>query len=235
MPKALAGHFLTRAGMTAMLNGEVPEREDDIRRRSSVCAPEPRVRLAIDGDTGTARTGYLFTTEFVRPARDIVLLAGIDGVDATNPPEHMTAAFGGESRWAWLARHRETDLTELLRLPAPPLGAAAGAVPYTVTLLTPAALDLWPRPGEKLAGLPGTIVCAAIERPLRPGGWMSEAGGPQPSEPLLPAGSTWFMLANADEAEAARAWHLRKIGDMTNWGHGQVAIGAWHEPEETQT
>ena len=27
----------------------------------------------------------------------------------------------------------------------------------------------------------------------------------------------------------------RKIGDMTNWGHGQVAIGAWHEPEETRT
>ena len=189
--------------------------------------PQSRVRLAIDADTGTAAPGLLFATQFVRPAANVALVVGIDSEAPLGEP-HSPVAFGGENRWAWI------EESAAIRMPEPPEFARAddGHVLYTAIFSTPADLKTWPKPGEALGDLPGEVVSAAIvDRPLRPGEWRSvgEGKGPQPSPPLLPAGSTWFLRASADAADAVRQSHRRKIGRRTAWGFGEVLIGTWRD------
>lgn len=119
-------------------------------------------------------------------------------------------------------------------MPAVPEQFSAGSkdeLLYTAILATPADLAKWPAPGEPLDGLPGDVVSAALDRPLRPGEWRSEGGrpGPQESPPLLPAGSTWFLRADKGDEARIRAAHRTTIGRRREWGFGEVLIGTWRD------
>lgn len=220
------GCYLTAEAMSRVLAGHVPDK-GDIVERDSIAAPEPRVRLEISDTSGTAKPGLLFATEFVRPAVATTLIVGIDcEEDLGDPCSPM--AFGGENRWAWIedgpAEIGVLDMPELTR-------ADNGEVLYTAILLTLGDLDPWPKPGERLDKLPGQVVSAALDRPLRPGEWRSEGArrGPQESPPLLPAGSTWFLRAPANQEDEIRKWCRQRIGRRTEWGFGEVAIGTWRD------
>ncbi|MDQ3460560.1 MAG: type III-B CRISPR module-associated protein Cmr3, partial [Deinococcota bacterium] len=85
----------------------------------------------------------------------------------------------------------------------------------------------WRTPGGSLPGLPGEIISACVGKPVMIGGWDSEKRKPKELVPHLPAGSVWFVEAEASEVAAAKQRHGGHIGEKTAWGYGQILIGAW--------
>ncbi len=75
----------------------------------------------------------------------------------------------------------------------------------------------------------GKVIFACIGRTQRVGGWDSIQKAPVALKPLLPAGSVWFMEAEAGVESQLHALHGKHIGNRTNWGFGQIFIGTWKE------
>jgi CRISPR-associated protein Cmr3 len=122
------------------------------------------------------------------------------------------------------------ETTENITLPQPPaLQPDGNTLRYTVTLVTPAAPtdERWRQAGVALFGLPGTVASACVGKPQMIGGWNSIKREPLPLRAHLPAGSTFFMEADASELSAVQQRHGEHIGEMTSWGYGQILIGAW--------
>lgn len=198
--------FLTTTGMEAVIAGALPESAQCIHR-NSLFTDEPRVGIAFDEQNPQARTtgeGAIYSPSYVRLQQGVSLAVGITGL-----PEdwHVPGILplGGESR---LATCRELP-QQAVRLPhgEPDDQAIADTGRELLILLTPAHLtggdstdrtDGWigPRPGEPAAGLhgglAGSVLTAALDRPVRIGGWDFRKG-PRPLEPFVPAGSVWWL------------------------------------------
>lgn len=245
--KPVGGAWLTTEGMQRVLNGGVPARteiylagedEDDVE--GCLFAREVRIGLARNARTRTAEQGALYTAGFIRPqaaGEGVGMIIAAHSEHALPQPA-SPIPFGGEGRFAWL----ETSDDHAVTLPQAPerFKTRNGRLLYTVTLITPAHLpDRWPRPGDPLPGLPGTIVCACHERPVMVGGWASRhfkqnGWGPQPLKAMLPAGSTWFLDVDDGEVDDAADAAIRKlngthIGDRQDWGYGEILIGTWQD------
>ena len=220
--KELSG-YLTGEGMRRVLAGEKPE-SSHIIPQHNLWNTEPRVGIKRDPKSRTTKEDSLYNIGHVR------LLEGVSlGVQVSGLPEgwhpQSPALLGGESRMAWL---EETDKLELPEAPELPEN---GTVRYTVTFITPGKLegDGWKTSGDKLADLPGEVISACIGKPLMIGGWNSLKQEPLPLTAYLPAGSTWFLEADAGARDEILAKHGRHIGTKTEWGYGQVLIGIWED------
>jgi CRISPR-associated protein Cmr3 len=236
--KVLGKTWLTADGMECVLNGEAPGKSD-VFKAGDLWQSESRVGIQRHTDTrttarfepcdGKPAKGALFASSHVRLARDVALAIEVVGLPEVTLDGSL-APLGGEGRSAWVEQRDEN-----VRLPkAPDLRPGKEDVlRYTVCLVTPADPgDAWPGPGDSLIGsnreaLPGRIVSACTGRAIAIGGWDSAARRPLPLRPLVPAGSTWFLEADAGQTEAVRSWHGGAIGQAAGWGFGQVLIGRW--------
>jgi CRISPR-associated protein Cmr3 len=221
--------WLTRAGMTAVLRGGVPE-PGDVVRSDELWSDDPRVGIERDRTTRTVREGMLYTSRHVRPARDVTIGLRLGGVpDGWLERCGATVPLGGEGRWAdqrpWDGDARPPDVV-------------AGRRVLVVALTPIDAGDELYRPGGKIAELgDATIVSACLPRVARIGGWASRGGrgAPLPLRSILPPGSTFFCeVADPDGLREAvrRADGPPQIGEWQKWGYGVVAIGAWPDTVE---
>jgi CRISPR-associated protein Cmr3 len=239
--KVVGRTWLTADGMTRVLNEENPGRSE-VFNPSDLWRPEPRVGIQRHTDTrttgrfeardGEPPKGALFAASHVRLAKDValaVVVAGLEGLPAAGLGGNL-APLGGEGRSAWIEQRDEEFPTPK----APDLRPGEdGVLRYTASLVTPADVGRdWPSTGGRLVGsdgkaLPGHVVSACTGRAIAVGGWDSAARRPLPLRPLVPAGSTWFLEADADEKETIQSWHGRAIGKSAGWGFGHVLIGRW--------
>lgn len=222
--------WVTKEGFDAILKGGVPKPEHLIEA-DQMWHAEPRTGIARDWETRTAKEGMLYTTRHVRLARNVKLAMQVEGVPVGWVPKNPTVT-GGESRMTSI---EDDEAISDVALPnAPTLHPGSdGLLRYTATLITPAYLDKAAlTPGGSLDQLSGTIVSACIAKPIRIGGWDTEANSPLPLRSLFPAGCTWFMQTDKNDVniiEGKHRKHRKHIGKRGEWGYGQILIGTWKE------
>ena len=218
--------WLTRAGLNAVLAGELPQRSEVITS-SDLWTPEPRIGLELDPNTRTAKKGMLYSTQHIRPASGVSLGTRIHGLpEHWSPPCGDLVPLGGESR---LAECQAWDGNLGLVLPLDRIGADG-----KIALISLTPLDI----GEKiytglqpLDALGGArVVSACLDRPQRIGGWDSLNRRPLPLRSVLPAGSTLFCETD-DPAATAMAIKsgdgVMRLGQHQEWGFGLVAPAVW--------
>jgi len=233
-PRATTGDdfLLTATGMDAVIAGRLPASSHCVHH-SLLFAREPRVGIALDEEDPAARStadGAIYSPGYVRLAKGVSLALGIAGLpDDWSAPGVLP--LGGESR---LATCRELP-TATVRLPGVDAEERADTEPGLLVLLTPARLadaddgrpDRWagPRPGEAAAalhdGMKGTVHTAALDRPVRIGGWDFRTG-PRPLEPFIPAGSVWWL-----DAPAGGAAGRLGASPFTAYGYGHAVRARW--------
>lgn len=228
--KTLGDWFITAEGMGQILAGEVPSAVAFVPRRR-LWQREPRIGLARQPETHSARHGMLYLADHIRLDRDTRLLLGVSGLNP-NANHPSVGAFGRFRRLA--------DIDRVSRPPAWPTPVAPSTdgadrpCRYVVVLTTPARFedDGWRRVGGELSGLRGKIVTAALGRPVWIGGWRAGdyAGhrkGPRDLEPYLPAGSVWFLEHTPGGGDLQDFAWPTAIGSRTEWGFGGCLIGRW--------
>jgi CRISPR-associated protein Cmr3 len=234
------GWWVTRAGMAAILRGEVPAvqgtgagddeaGEGEVLPVSALWATEERIGIQRDDDSRTVQERMLYTSRHVRPAKDTTIGVRVGGV----PREWWARCvpvvpLGGEARWA---EQRPWNGDARVEPPLSEIGTRAAVV-----ALTPihAGAEFY-RPGGRIPQLgDATVVSACLPRVERVGGWASAGARPGPVSmcSILPAGSVLFCdikdphgLRTAIE----RAAGPLRIGGWQKWGFGAVALGVWSE------
>lgn len=227
--KSLYGSYLNLADLEVVLKG------GDLGRVCPIQAKdlwdfEFLIGIARDSQTRTALEGALYSISRVRLKQGISLVVGIDGLEADIDLQ-STLPFGGEGGLAHVDYMDDTiKIPESSEL-RPSLD---GKIKFTVTHLTPAHFKgSWPSLGKEVPGIVGSkVVSACLERPVWIGGWNSVKREPLPLKPFLPGGSIWFCEAEADEAEEIVDFNGKYIGNYTDFGFGEIAIGIWNDEQQ---
>ena len=224
------GQWLTRDGMNTALHGECPSRSAVVSS-ARLWSAEPRIGLARDNATRTAKDGMLYSTRHVRPRHGVSLGMRIAGLPADwKHPFGRLSPFGGESRLAE-CREWKTDMA----LDAP-LDRIIGAREVVLVALSPLDIEAGIHVGKAFDELGGAcVVSACLDRPQRIGGWDSLARRPLPLRSVIPPGSALFCEIPdpgrfADAVTAGGG--LARIGSRQEWGFGLVTLGVWPESQE---
>lgn len=221
--KEIGDVWLTLKGMQQVIDGGVPDLSEMVPS-SALWKHEHRVGFERNHSTKAVVDGALYASSHVRLKDKVAVAVSVEGLPMEWEPT-SPCGFGGEGRCAWIE-----PVIDPLPLPVARVEAARnGKIHYTVILNSPADIPVWPRPGESLLELPGKIVFACIGRPQRVGGWNSNTRTPVQLKPLLPPGSVWFIEADQEAQSQITELHGKHIGQRSNWGFGQIFIGAWKE------
>nr|WP_281418398.1 type III-B CRISPR module-associated Cmr3 family protein [Azospirillum soli] len=223
--------WLTSAGLALALDDRAAELDaSHMVRSDALWTAEPRVGLALDKASRTARHGQLYAPVHVRLADRVALAQPVEGLPEGWKPTRLVP-LGGE--------HRTAMVDLLAEPPVPPRATAfkpAGDGTrrcVMLVLLSPARVgEGWLRPGAlRDDGWAGAeIVSACLGDPVPIGGWDSRPGetrgvrGPRPLRAFLPASSTWFLHA-PEGWSPPRPW----LGDPTDARHGfgRFALGTF--------
>ena len=241
--KPMEGAWLSRAGLEAVLNGNVP-RESQVFFKADLFAAEPRLGIARSNARGTVESGMLYQTQHLRPKLDVAI-----EVDLIAPEDLKLADvllhLGGEGRLAGMQCVDESHF------PAKPNANAVGMI---LTLITAARFNRQPHdllwlPAEftakrsngpqvwkgKLHGINLTVHCAVIGKALREGGWDLASHTPRSVQSLIPAGSSYYCTVDGPLEVAIAALHGKAIGEESNLGRGRVVCGLWNANESITT
>ncbi len=232
--KPIEDAWLTARDFELVLSGNKPE---NIISNKELFTLENRVGLALDRKTRTAEEHKLYQNQHIRIHHDKNLQVGMQvaGIKENFHPvtkERNTKKlinFGGEGRLA------EVFITELEHKIISPI--AKGDKHIFLTLLTAANLGKCWLPNESFKKDNGDefwhgeirqvklkIVSAVLGKSIREGGWDLVNGIPRPVISLVPAGSVWFCeVIDGDPTTL----HGCKIGEDTELGRGELAVGKW--------
>jgi CRISPR-associated protein Cmr3 len=216
--KPLTDCFLTKAGMVAVLNGNVPAK-NHVVKADELWSTESRVGIGIDADMRMVNDGQLYTASFVRPVDNLVVVQPVAGIVESLTFKTCVQRLGGEHRMAQI-NHLETLQDFPKRCEE--FSKKNGKFQYAALAIAPVFLDEMPKPGTAISGLPGTLISACTGKPVSMGGWDSQAGTPLPMRQILPAGCVFFMETHEAPTESSAI-----IGKAGAWGFGQVLIGKW--------
>ncbi len=222
--KPLSNLYLTKESLEKVLQGKELKQLNPIKKEQ-LWEMEYRVGIERDAKSKTTKDRALYSSYHVRLAKGVGLAVMIEGIDEISKLE-STLPFGGEGRLAY-AEVTKLDKEERMFPNAPELLHVDGKIRFTVTHLTHAYLGgNLPGYGADLPGIKGAkIISACLGKPVRIGGWDSIKARPLPLRAYLPAGSTWFCEANGnDEVMASNG---KNIGEKSEYGFGQIAIGKW--------
>ena len=234
------GHWLTGAGMQAVLRGRCPS-ENEVLESRALWREESRIGLERQQHTRTAKESMLYSSTHVRlmhgrprPRRpghsgDVALGVRVSGIpESWKLPVGDLIPLGGESR---VVECHRWSVDPALATPRDEIVASGRAA---VIALSPLDLDgAVDQTGLSLAVPEGgdvEIVSACLDRPLRIGGWDSLTRRPHPLRSVLAPGSVLFCEA----AEPHRfldamtgGTGLPSLGRRQAFGFGAVALGIW--------
>lgn len=218
--------------LNEILAGRLPDSADFVHV-SELVAEEQRIGIQRNGTTRTAVEHALYAARHIRPADRTAVALCVEGWPHAWPEDGTLVPFGGEGRAASL---QALDLPDMVVTPDT-RRSIERTRRYAATFLTPAFLPKasW-QPGSALPDLlPGRVVAACVDEPIRIGGWNSLEHRPLPAHYAVPAGSTWFMELNAEDPESVLSLHGRHLAplDSGRWLNGRLAIGAWRNDADS--
>ena len=225
--KALEDAWLPLAAYQAWLDGKTLNKAHLVYAKH-LWALERHTGLERSRENHTAVEGMLYSAAHIRPDPKVSLLVGLPDKSMAMPPHgarHLP--LGGEGRAVWLDAAPENTA---LPSPAKLTADKDGTLRYTLTLITPALGAAWGvAPGQAVReGVPGKIVCCALGKPLRIGGFDTQMRMPERVRSARTAGSVWWMEAPAADLQAVLKLHNTCIGAANSQGYGHVMVGAWH-------
>lgn len=220
--KTLTRHYITAESLAKVLQGQDITDDLEIFASKDLWDKEYAVGLARDELSRTAKERYLYSSYKIRLNERVCLLMGFESWKH-DLSDRFALQMGGEGRIAI------AEMVDIQKDPftSPNLQLKDGRLRFTVTHITPAWLEHWPKPGDGLPGIPGKVVSACLERALRIGGWDSVKKEPVPLKPFIRTGSTWFCEADENSRAAVLGLHGSRIGEYSGFGFGEIAIGAW--------
>lgn len=221
--KSLKNTFLTEKDFKKVLKCERPS-PSDIISSDELWKEELRDGIKIDEETSTTKDDALYTTKRIRLKEGASVSMYIE-----NAPSELkeidSLTIGGESGMAYM------DVEEIeedgLIPPMPNIEENNGKVRFTVNFLTPTRLknnDLYDIL-EQTTG--ATVISACIDKPIWIGGWNSLKNEPLDLEPFYSAGSVLFCEIAEKDIDKIKSLHGEKIGEYTDFGFGEIAIGKW--------
>lgn len=227
----LEGYWLTDEGMNEFLRGTVPS-GGHLVAESDLFRPEERLGIGRDVHAGSVQEGMLYQTRHVRPREDVAIGMSIRGLRQGVVPGCGISRLGAEGRLgAWTCdRHTHHPIqsrisARLLLVLLTPALFLRGWVPDGLESITTAnGEQVWE---GQLAGVPLRLVCAVIGKAQREGGWDMVHAAPRAVENLVPAGSCYFFECLDDAANLIGLLAGLQIGQDTQWGRGEVAVGTW--------
>lgn len=245
--KPLEETWLSKAALTTVLLGgdALPSIHDlktaGLDSAEPLFKAESRLGIARDNTTRAVKKGLLYQTRHIRPEPELSIELDIVGLPKDMPKEAMVR-LGGEGRTA--AMKLKDDA---MALPgSPDMTHASGLLLYLLTPLrvTQSGEEWQPLPdfgrekdeqhqtvwqGE-LLGVELELQGAVTGKVLREGGWDLAKREPRAVTSLIPAGSVFFCKpVDGDGVKAAKALHGKQIGELTEYGYGQLAVGIWND------
>lgn len=238
--KSLEDAWLTENDFKRVLAGETPV-EKILKTQGDLIAAEPRLGITLDPHSRSTVEGKLYQTVHSRVAEGVSI-----GVSVTHSQGESLAALtgfqklGGEGRFV----HVRAELSEMAApVPAQPSGRQPAGI--MLVLLTAASFDGWVPPDftpfqdadgcDSWQGMINDIsleiICAAIGKSRREGGWNLQAHAARAAESLIPAGSVYFcrLLEGHSLDDAVKKLSGARIGLDTALGRGELAAGYWFE------
>jgi CRISPR-associated protein Cmr3 len=233
--KPMEHALITGAGLGSFLSGHAIARSE-IRQAVDLYATEERLGIARDNSKRVTGDGLLYQTRHIRPLHTAGLQIGIgvSGLDATHIPESGMARLGAEGRLAAWQRGQTPALPAVTRP-----DKAQGLL---LMLLTPALFENGWLPNGfepaaqadalvwhgELAGVRLRLISSVVGKPIREGGWDMVQRGPRPLVSYAPAGSCYFCeVVEGDLQQAQAVLHGIQIGQETEYGRGELAVGYW--------
>lgn len=230
--KPLENAWLTVQGLTAVLQGKLPE-DTDIKKASELFQRESRLGIARNNATRSVQQGLLYQTQHIRPHPELSIELDVQGLP-TEMPTQAIVRLGGEGRTASLYAKQPSNA-----FPPAEVSGSTFALYLLTPLYAPAHLGLQRQQHGvttvwrgTLNGIALTLHGAITGKAQRVGGWDAAANKPRPVKSLVPAGSVFFCsVDNGDIAAVLAALHNRHIGDFTEYGYGHLAVGIWNDDE----
>lgn len=214
--KTPEGVWLDGENLKKILDGDVPA---SAYVDSELFAGEARAGIARNNAKRTVDDGLLYFTRHLRLQPGVSFGLSVDGLAENAVPR--ISRLGGEGRMAELTRVTAGDTKRVLDAPTP-RGDEKGLI---LTLLTSGDFGGEASPDFSEFGL--ELFSACIGKPIREGGWDYARRAPKPLVPLVPAGSSYFVEAAGGLSEKITELHGSKIGNRTDYGYGEIAVGLW--------
>ena len=227
---AKADTWLTEQGLCAFLRGQ-PVLPDDMVQPNSLFVSEERLGIARDHARRVADDGLLYQTKHIRPQPGCAIAMNVGGLNDSRLAQTGLCRLGAEGRLAGWQRNPALTL--------PDISSPAQKNGLMLMLLTPALFTQgWVPDGLQeteqdgcrvwqgvLHGVALTLVCAALGKPRREGGWDLVNKKPRDLHSFIPAGCVFFCEAQGNLEAAQRALHGKQIGLEHAWGRGKIAAG----------
>jgi CRISPR-associated protein Cmr3 len=229
--KPLENVWLHGADLTLVLKGEKP---NHLYRKRELLVEEPRLGIARHYGRRTVEESLLYQTRHIRLHEGVALGVMVSGIDPAFHPAGGLLRCGGEGR---------LGAVTVLEPPQDSLFAPPQPVANRLLLVLLTHADFsggWLPPGFKAEKENGihiwqgeinkiklTIQAAAVGKLVREGGWDLSKQRPRPVIGLVPAGSAYFCTVDGDPQMAVTALHSKSIGNNTELGHGELAVGLW--------
>lgn len=227
-----------RRALQRLLNHQPPS-SSDLFFSEDVWAEELRVGIRREHATAQVVEGHFYLSSHIRPVEGLRICVNVEGVpEHWEIPERWFTPLGGEGRFA------EVTITSSFSGPDSEVPSDFGddqKLRFFVSLITPMKIshqgkyliEQGPLVSRQVDPSLNHLVCisASLGKALSLGGWDLETSCPKPLEPFLPAGSTWFYEVEADDplVNLLKSLHGTCIGEMTEYGFGEVVIGRWEE------
>lgn len=211
------GGYLRPAGLERFLRGGVPN-EEDVVDSVRLFGHEARVGIAVDPRLGTAEQGLLYQVRTLRLRPDVALAVDVVGAAsdlAACPAGEDTLALGGEGRRAVVRRLPRAAAWLTIGPGAGGKGTGDGRL---LLLTTPALFDGWRPPGVH-------PIAAATPDAFPVSGWDLARRGPKPTRFAAPAGSVYFLSADAS-VDHRRGSLCRGEDEAAGWG--AFVEGEWN-------
>lgn len=234
--KPREGAFVTKEGLSSFFAGmEINKKE--IHAAANLFSQENRLGIARNNQTRVTGDGLLYQTQHIRPhhALDLQMAMSVRGLPAQGLPEKGMSRLGAEGRLAAWQRSAA--------VPLPTVQKPKAAQGIVLMLLTPALFqDGWLPDGftkvnedhrdvwiGEVAGIRLKIISSVIGKPIREGGWDMVNRAPRSLASYAPAGSCYFceLFDSNDVEKVQKALHGQQIGQETEYGRGELAVGFW--------
>ncbi len=224
--------FLDVDGLQAYLRGEVPRRAR-LHALDTLLVEEERIGISVDPQTGTAVEGRIYSAAFLRLRPGVCFYAEVEipddaplPVEELFPKDGVALPWGGEGRRVRVRRTSPFPWGDLV--PADP-------GPQSLSLLiTPGVFTRRWLPPER-----GTLVAAAVPKPLPVSGWdlagEDESGErPRPTRWAVPAGAVYFWRRGRHAPERPNGAVPDSLADRpqdrdTGWGLALPGRWTFHE------
>ncbi len=235
--KSLEDIWLDGTNLALVLKGENPQR---LYRKRDLLVEEPRLGIARHYDRRTVEKSLLYQTRHIRLHEGVALGVMVGGIDPAFHPAGGLLRCGGEGRLGVVTVLEPPQGSQI-----DPLQPAANKL--LLVLLTHADFggdwlppDFKAEPDLKaekkndiriwkgrIDNTELTIQAAAVGKLVREGGWDLSKQQPRPVIGLVPAGSVYFCTVDGDLQTAVTALHGKSIGNNTELGRGELAVGLW--------